>query len=215
MSYGHLPRFMVIGDFEYCGSERRWQSVLEQIGSVNWDRKIAVQVRVKNQTNEDFLRLAALARSILGESVLTVLNGDATIAQELNYDGVHLPQLINVVHTLIDFEWISTVSHNLADLNAIDSTLITCNLVSPVFSPHWKSTTPLGLERLRTYCRASEVPVYALGGICLTKVSDCMASGAYGIASLSGVLDSMSPNETIAQFLSTIDSSSIRHKYES
>lgn len=215
MSYGHLPRFMVIGDFEHCENERRWQTVLEQIGSVDWDRKIAVQVRVKNQTNEDFLRLAALARSILGESVLTVLNGDAIIARELNYDGVHLPQLINLEQTPINFEWFSTVSHNLADLNAIDSTLVTCNLVSPIFSSHWKKTSPLGLEQLRIFCRACEVPVFALGGICLQKVTDCIASGAYGIASLSGVLDSISPNETIAQFLSAIDSSSIRHKYES
>ena len=215
MSNSHLPRFMVIGDFEYCENELRWQTVLEQIGSVDWERKIAVQVRIKNQTNENFLRLAALARSILGESVLTVLNGDIHLARKLLYDGVHLPQLTNLKQTPVDFKWLSTVSHNLADLNAIDSTPVTCNLVSPIFSPHWKRTSSLGLEQLRKFCRTCEVPVFALGGICLQKVSDCIASGAYGIASLSGVLGSMSPDETIAQFLSAIDSSLTRHTYES
>ncbi len=43
---------------------------------------------------------------------------------------------------------------------------------------------PQGLERLAEVCRAVSIPVLGIGGITLANASDCLASGASGIAAI-------------------------------
>jgi thiamine-phosphate pyrophosphorylase len=43
---------------------------------------------------------------------------------------------------------------------------------------------PQGLDRLANVCRAVQVPVIAIGGITLENASQCIASGAAGIAAI-------------------------------
>lgn len=66
---------------------------------------------------------------------------------------------------------------------------------SPIFPTSSKPNHPgVGLEVLSHICkRLAPLPVYALGGITPDKVESCFGAGAYGVATLSGILGPQSP----------------------
>ena len=201
MTHQRLPRFMVICDFEYCRAESRWRTILDQIGSSDWDQQIAVQVRIKNQTQASFTRLATIARDALGDSVVTVLNGDPIVARNLNYHGVHFTTFSRANQSPQNFSWISYAAHSSDECSAIDAINFTCTLLSPIFKPRWKNATPIGIDYLKKFCTLSSLPVFALGGISVENIQSCIDNGAYGIASLSSILDSSTPCSIIERFL--------------
>lgn len=58
--------------------------------------------------------------------------------------------------------------------------------VSPVFETQTHpEAEPLGLEKLAALCALTDMPIFALGGILTERQEkDCLAAGAYGIASI-------------------------------
>lgn len=58
-------------------------------------------------------------------------------------------------------------------------------LLSPIFPTQTHpEATPLGLEALKSACRAVRIPVFALGGIGPDNLADCLQAGAHGIAAI-------------------------------
>lgn len=73
---------------------------------------------------------------------------------------------------------------------------------SPVFPTSSKPDHPgVGLAALAAFCRASPIPVYALGGITPERVGECRDAGAYGVAVLSGVMDAQTPSAAARAYL--------------
>ena len=68
---------------------------------------------------------------------------------------------------------------------------------SPIFPTPSKPNHPgVGLEALAHICqKLAPLPVYALGGITPDKVQSCFQAGAYGVATLSGILGPKSTAE--------------------
>ena len=66
---------------------------------------------------------------------------------------------------------------------------------SPVFFTPSKAAygSPQGLERLAAACNAGPVPVFALGGIDLSRIAAVRQAGAQGIAVISAILASSEP----------------------
>ena len=60
-------------------------------------------------------------------------------------------------------------------------------IFSPIFDTPSKRAfgAPQGLKKLEAVCKASSLPVYALGGVTIENAKSCMDCGAYGIAALS------------------------------
>ena len=202
-----LPRVMLICDYQYCGSTSRWREVLETVSSRNWNHELAVQVRIKNQSATQYCQLAELAKSILPSTVRTLLNGDAQVAVELSYDGVHLPQSrIQTPPTCIkELNWVSVAIHQSSELACVEPLGAQSIVVAPVFRPQWKARTPLGLSRLRTLVGQSTVPVYALGGINHDNINACQQQHVHGIAVLSSVLKARDPIQVLEQYLSSFN----------
>lgn len=200
-----LPHVMLICDYQFCGSTERWCEMLQTISNRNWHNELAVQVRIKNQSTTQFRELAELAKSILPSTVRTLLNGDAQVAAELGYDGVHLPQSRFETRPshMEELSWVSVAIHNTLELNFLEPFGACSIVVAPVFRPQWKSTTPLGLARLRTMVAQSSVPVYALGGIDHSNVDACQKQHVHGIAVLSSVLKARDPVEAIEKYLAS------------
>ena len=80
------------------------------------------------------------------------------------------------------------------------------------FSPVYRTAThpgaaPAGLAALRAACEAAPeaFPVLALGGLSPARVPEALASGAYGVAVLSGVLDAYLPARAVRQFLEALE----------
>ena len=202
---------MLICDYEYCGTTQRWLAVLQALNSRDWDHKLAVQVRIKNQSAKQFQRLAESAKSILPYTVRTLLNDDAQVAVALGYDGVHLPQSrINTTPQGIEeLGWVSVAIHQVTELATIESLGAHSIVVAPVFQPRWKASTPLGLSGLSTFVAQSSIPTYALGGISLTNVDACRQQHVHGIAVLSSVLEAQNPVQVLAQYLACFNCSRI------
>jgi thiamine-phosphate pyrophosphorylase len=67
---------------------------------------------------------------------------------------------------------------------------------------------PIGLEGVLKIVRVADgVPVLAIGGIDAERVEEVMATGAYGVALLSGVWDAEDPRAAVLSLLDRIDRS--------
>ncbi|MCY3540350.1 MAG: thiamine phosphate synthase [Gammaproteobacteria bacterium] len=198
-----LPHVMLICDYQFCGSTERWCETLQTISNKDWNNELAVQVRIKNQSPTQYHELAELAKSILPSTVRTLLNGDAHVATELGYDGVHLPQSRLETPSMYTekLSWVSVAIHKTSELELLGSLGAHSIVVAPVFRPQWKASTPLGLARLRTLVLQSSVPVFALGGIDHSNVDACQQQHVHGIAVLSSVLKARDPIEAIEKYL--------------
>lgn len=198
-----LPRVMLICDYQFCGSTRRWREFLETLHNRDWNNELAVQVRIKNQTDTQFRELAELAKSVLPSTVRALLNGNPHIAAELGYDGVHFPQNRVEPHPVCNpgLSWISVAIHQTDELTYVEALGAHTIVVAPVFRPHWKPVSPLGISRLRTLVLQSPVPVFALGGINLNNIDECLQQQVHGVAVLSSVLKARDPIQVLEQYL--------------
>lgn len=199
---------MLICDYEFCGSTERWLKILEALNSRNWKNNLVVQVRIKNQTDKEYRQYAELAKSILPSTVRTLLNGDARLASELGYDGVHLPQCrLDSPPTVIEeLGWLSVAIHQTTEISAAEALGAHSIVVAPVFRPLWKDALPLGLNQLRTTVERSSVPIYALGGIEVSNVKACLEQQVHGIAVLSSVLKARDPVQVLDRYFVNIES---------
>lgn len=199
---------MLICDYQFCGSTQQWLEILQTLNSRDWQHKLVVQIRIKNQTDTQYRQLAELAKSVMPSTVRTLLNGDAQLATELGYDGVHLSQsrMDPPPCGIEELSWLSVATHQTTELALAQSLGAHSFVVAPVFRPQWKDVTPLGLAQLRTLVVQSSVPVYALGGINFTNINDCLQQQVHGIAVLSSVLKARNPVQVLTQYIASIDS---------
>ena len=194
---------MLICDYEYCGTYHRWREVLETLNTRDWNHKLAVQVRIKNQTATQSRLLAEEAKSILPSTIQTLLNGDVQSAVELGFDGVHLPknQINAVPIALGELNWVSVAMHQVSELSQVVQLGAHSIVVAPLFQPQWKTGTPIGLTGLSKFVTQSNVPVYALGGISRSNIDRCVQQGVHGIAVLSSVLQAKQPVPILEAYL--------------
>jgi thiamine-phosphate pyrophosphorylase len=74
---------------------------------------------------------------------------------------------------------------------------------APVFATPGK--TAQGLEALRNACRASNVPVLALGGVDESNARSCVDAGAFGVACIRSVLGALDPGAAARRLLESLD----------
>ena len=206
LNCNELPVLIVVADFGFVGNQRKWIEILHQIASCSEGNHLAVQVRIKNCDESQYLSLAQQALDALGPNCRTILNGSSRHAQELGYWGAHLPQRnVQTEETSRgNLSFLSAAVHNISELSRAQELPITAAVCSPVFNPSWKASRGIGLESLRSLCNASSVPVFALGGITPANSSSCLAAGAHGIATLSGVMGAADAASAIELFLNSV-----------
>ncbi|MEO6338699.1 MAG: thiamine phosphate synthase [Caulobacteraceae bacterium] len=126
---------------------------------------------------------------------LTVLVGaDASLAVELGADGIHLPERsLGAAPRLRGRfpSWIITgAAHGEAALRRAARLGFDAALLSPVFESRSPSAgRPLGPVRFAKWVRSARLPVFALGGVNAGTAPRLLASQAFGIASIDGVVE--------------------------
>lgn len=150
-----------------------------------------VQLRQPSVTARLLLERARALRAICTKFAAPLLINDrADIALAAGADGVHLPARGLAA----------------ADARALGLSLLGASVHSPeeaarsqadfcVFAPVFDTPgkTAQGVAKLAAACRATRIPVLALGGVTATNAQRCIDAGARGVACIRAVLGTKDP----------------------
>ncbi|MBM4053554.1 MAG: thiamine phosphate synthase [Planctomycetes bacterium] len=159
-----------------------------------------IQLREKDLSTKELYSLACELRTLtLDFNAGLIINDRADIAMAVNADGVHLgwqSMPAAIVRNLVGYKKIMGVStHSLQEaLNAQNSNADYITY-GPVFKTPSKEgiIEPTGTEGIQELKEKIKIPVIALGGIKEDNAEKVMASGADGIAVVSGILNANNP----------------------
>jgi thiamine-phosphate pyrophosphorylase len=199
-----LPRLLLISSGEENADNETL--LLNQLHLLPHSHPCMVQIREKKLEVKELLILALKARAIeLPAGTLLLMNERADIAVSAGLDGVHLPEnacSANTIRTFAPGLLYGCSIHSIAALRIAEESGADYLLFGPVFDTPSKRKygAPQGLKKLGELCRATSLPVYALGGITPQSVAHCIAEGAYGVAGLSVFQDIDRFIEIIEQF---------------
>lgn len=162
----------------------------------------AVQLREKDLPAAELFLLAGQLRSLTRRYAARLLINDRIdIALAVEADGVHLGAgslpVAEARRLLGPQKLIGYSAHCLEELSSAESDGADFVTFSPIFHTPSKAAwgPPQGIERLRQACRASRLPVFALGGIQQEHLPEVLAAGAHGVAVISAILAAADPME--------------------
>lgn len=143
----------------------------------------------------DAVDQARALRALTAERGVKLLIGaDADLAAAVKADGVHLPE--RLASQAPDLRrthpgWLITAAvHSEDALRLAAQAGADAAMVSPVFPSRSPSAgAPLGVERLTAMIAATDMPVYALGGVTAETAQYLKDSGAAGIAAVEALTD--------------------------
>lgn len=204
-----LPRLHVLSDTTVQNNYGHFA-----LAQMAWEAgNVALQYRNKSfQRQRDLCELQAIAQLAKLQSNCLLVNDNASLAFELNAQGVHLGQGDGspaiAAQQMGPNAIIGATVHSIAELNALAGMPISYIGVGPVFGTRSKSTglPDLGLKGLAEICTASPWPVIAIGSIRLEDVEAIKAAGAYGVAVISAFCLAKDPTKVARLFLEKLES---------
>jgi thiamine-phosphate pyrophosphorylase len=151
-----------------------------------------VQIREKQLSAGVLYQLTESAAAITNGSVTRLLVNDrADIASAAGANGVHLASNsipTSVVRNTFGSEFLIGVStHSLTEATTAQEKGADFVVFGPIFETSSKQQygKPLGpAELAKVTSRLKPIPVLALGGITIERVSECFRAGAQGIAAI-------------------------------
>lgn len=189
-----LPALYVISDVQRLGQAEFMRRL---------ERALACGVRLL-QLREPQLDSAAfqrLARQVVhlcherGAEVL--LNAEPAWVEACGADGVHLnSRRLQALRTrpLSARYWVAASTHNREELSLAANLGVDFVVLGPVRpTPSHPELAALGWGCFAELCAATNLPVYALGGLRAEHVSTARESGAQGLAMISGIWTSEDP----------------------
>lgn len=138
----------------------------------------------------------ALARDVLAicrkADIPCILHTYATVAMELGADGLHLPLPLLAKQGIglrSQFRVLGASCHSVQDVIEAQALGATYATVGHIYVTDCKpGVPPRGLAVLRECVQAATIPVYAIGGITRTRLTDVLATGAAGACVMSGLM---------------------------
>jgi thiamine-phosphate pyrophosphorylase len=175
-----------------------------------------VQLREKGLDRETLLRLAKKIRALtLRYSAGLILNcsteADLKVALLAHADGVHLPRsgpgIKSARDTLGNEALIGTSTHSVEEAVRAEEDGADFVTFGPVFQTESKKEygAPLGVQRLREAVGAVSIPVFALGGIGLSRVNEVLLAGAAGVGLISAIMSAPDIEAAAREIILRID----------
>ncbi len=164
-----------------------------------------LQLREKQASSREILRLARELRRVLPQNVRLILNDRADLCVAAGADGVHVGQddlPPEAARRIVGPERIVGVStHNPEQVEAADRSPADYIAVRPVFSTSSKENPDpvIGLEGVRRARALTQKPLVAIGGITLENCRSVIDAGADSVAVISDLLPD--PRKRTAAFL--------------
>lgn len=151
-----------------------------------------IQIREKDLGTRDLLDLIEKTMASARTSATRVVVNDrldvalAAVAHGVHLGGQSLP--VESVRAAVRPEFCIGVScHSTEEVWAAEAAGANYALLGPIFETASKLSygPPLGLGVLAQAARGTRMPVFALGGITVERVSACIDAGAAGVAGIS------------------------------
>jgi thiamine-phosphate pyrophosphorylase len=164
-----------------------------------------IQLREKQASAREILRLARELRRILPQGVALIVNDRADLAVASQADGVHVGQddiPAETARRIIGSERILGVStHNPEQVEAADKLPADYLAIGPVFATSSKDNPDpvIGLEGIRNARKQTKKPLVAIGGISVQNCRSVIEAGADSVAVISELLTN--PRKRTEQFL--------------
>lgn len=172
-----------ITDRKSSGGEDALLRNVERLG----DGIDLLQVREKDLHER---ALAGLVRKILRiahPAVRVLVNGRLDIALATGAHGVHLPGdsfPVPAVRRVSPSSFtISVACHSVDDVREAERGGADLALLAPIYAVARKGPA-LGIAAVREAARTAHIRVLALGGVTQSRIGECMAAGAAGIAGI-------------------------------
>jgi thiamine-phosphate pyrophosphorylase len=207
MSVSSLPRLYLLTD-RHNTSQRPLSSVISQ--AVDAGVRM-VQIREKDLDTRPLIDLVQnLIPLIKRHQGKVLVNDRIDLAMALDADGVHLRSdslpLPRARRMLGNEKLIGISTHSIREVRYAEKEGADFVVLGPIFETPSKRMygPPLGLHALETACRASRLPIFAIGGINPKHVASVMSSGAYGIAVISAILQAPNIIDSTHEFLSQL-----------
>jgi thiamine-phosphate pyrophosphorylase len=123
------------------------------------------------------------------------MNSRADIAKIIDADGVHLTENsahANEIKSTFPDLIVGVSTHSLEAAQIAEAQGADYITFSPIYATPSKANygPPQGLGLLRQVSQEVNLPVLALGGITLHRVSECLEQGAFGVALISDIWNS-------------------------
>jgi thiamine-phosphate pyrophosphorylase len=165
----------------------------------------AVQLREKDLPARELFRIAEKMRRLTaGYGARLFINDRADVAAAVGADGVHLGVRSvppREARRLLGAQAaVGCSTHNeeeLRDAAEAGADFVTFGPVYPTPSKR-PFGPPVGVPALASACRATDMPVFALGGIGPRNVEEVAGAGCFGIALISGIVAAADPRAAAA-----------------
>jgi len=156
----------------------------------------ALQLREKNLTDCELIELGNQLRILTSNyNAKLIMNSRADIAKIIDADGVHLTENsahANEIKSTFPDLIVGVSTHSLEAAQIAEAQGADYITFSPIYATPSKANygPPQGLGLLRQVSQEINLPVLALGGITLHRVSECLEQGAFGVALISDIWNS-------------------------
>jgi thiamine-phosphate pyrophosphorylase len=152
-----------------------------------------IQLRCKNLPGRDFLDIAMILKKVCAEkNVPFIVNDNLGVALACGADGLHIGQEdlpASKVRKLIPIDMLLGVSaRTIEEARKAAADGADYLGVGAVFSTSTKDSTMIGLDKLASITKSTELPVIAIGGINIKNIKSVLKAGAAGVAVISAVL---------------------------
>ncbi len=156
----------------------------------------ALQLREKDLQENALLSLAKEVLQLTRKyNALMFINHRADLAHNIGADGVHLTEsstAVRKVRKQYPDLLIGKSTHSLEGAMRAQHQGADFVTFSPVYDTPSKQQygSPQGLETLQQVCAGLDIPVLALGGIDLSRISTVRKHGAFGVSLIRGIWNS-------------------------
>ncbi len=146
-----------------------------------------------------------------GAGALFVVDDRVDVAAAVNAPAVHLGKNDlppDVARRLLGEDvLIGGTANSLEEAVAVAQTPVDYLGVGPVFGTQSKANPApvMGLDNLRAIVQAVNKPVIAIGSITVDRIDDVLATGAYGVAVLSGITCQEDPTAAARRYRLALD----------
>ncbi|MBP3360596.1 MAG: thiamine phosphate synthase [Clostridia bacterium] len=163
----------------------------EQLRRVCGVRPKAVILREKDLSSEEYLRLAGKAAEICGESgIPLILHTFSGAARKLGIKRIHMPLSVLRSCGADGFETVGVSVHSADEALEAERAGASYVTAGHIFATSCKpGLTPRGTELIRNIRNASDIKIYAIGGITLENLPLVMECGAAGGCIMSGMMN--------------------------